>query len=57
MYGRVEVLRQLVAEELRAPDRDVGIAREIRVDLDRVRVDRDQHLERRVALRVVEHAV
>ncbi len=45
---RVEVLREPEPEQQRDPDRHVGVAREVRVDLHGVRVDRDQDLERRV---------
>ncbi len=55
--GRVEVLRQLVPEERGAPDGDVAVTGEIGVDLDRVTVDRQEHLERREALGGREHAV
>ena len=49
--GRVEVLREREAEQERDADRDVGVAGEVGVDLDRVGVDRDQDLERRVLAR------
>ena len=55
--GRVEVLRELVAEERRAADGDVAVAGEVGVDLDGVRVDGEQHLERGEALRRGEDAV
>ena len=45
---RVEVLWELEPEQEREPDRDVRVAREVGVDLHRVRVDPDQDLERRV---------
>ncbi len=48
---RVEVLRELEAEQQRDADRDVRVAAEVGEDLHGVRVDADQHLERRVAVR------
>ena len=45
---RVEVLRELEAEQQRDADRDVRVAAEVGEDLDGVAVDADQHLERRV---------
>ena len=53
----VEVLREAIPEEVRAAERDVRVAREVRVDLERVRVDGHQHLDRRKPLGVVEHAL
>ena len=44
----VEVLREPEPEQERDPDRDVRVAEEVGVDLHRVRVDADEHLERRV---------
>jgi hypothetical protein len=40
----VEVLREAEAEQQGQPDRHVGVAREIGVDLDRVRVHPDERL-------------
>ena len=54
---RVEVLREGEAEEERDPDRDVRVAEEVGVDLDGVRVDPDEHLERRVLVRRAEDLV
>ena len=55
--GRVEVLRKLEAEQQRDADRDVRVAAEVGKDLDRVAVHRDEHLERRMAVRGGEHLV
>ncbi len=55
--GRVEVLRELEAEQEREPDRDVRVAGEVGVDLDGVGVDPDQDLERRVLPGRAEHLV
>ena len=54
---RVEVLRELEAEQQRDADRDVRVAAEVGEDLDRVAVDADQHLERRVPVRRGEDVV
>ena len=54
---RVEVLREREAEQERDPDRDVRVAEEVGVDLHRVRVDPDEHLERRVLVRRAEDLV
>ena len=48
---RVEVLREREAEQQRDADRDVRVAGEVGVDLDGVRVDADQDLQRRVVSR------
>ena len=47
-YGRVEVVREPEPEQEREADRDVGVAGEVGVDLHRIGVERDEHLERRV---------
>ena len=44
----VEVLREAEAEEEREPDRHVRVPAEVGVDLDRVSVDPDERLERRM---------
>ena len=51
---RVEVLRELDAEEQGEADGDVGVAGEVGVDLDGVGVDADQVVDRAVLGRVVE---
>ena len=49
-YGMVEVLRQLEPEPARRAARDVGVGREVRVDLDREREDAGpEDVERRIA--------
>ena len=53
----VEVLREGEAEEQCDPDRNARVAGEVGVDLDGVRVDPDQELERRVLLGSAEDLV
>ena len=55
--GRVEVERELEAEQEGDADGDVRVAGEVGIDLHRVRVDRDQDLERRVLVGVGEDLV
>ena len=57
MYGDVEVLRELEAEQQRDADRDVRVAAEVGEDLDGVAVDADEDLERRVPVRRGEDVV
>jgi hypothetical protein len=51
VYGGGKVLRELEAEEERDADRDARVTAEVREDLDGVAVDREQSLERRMAIR------
>ena len=53
----VEVLREAKPEQERQADRDVRVSEEVGVDLDRVGVDPDQHLERGVLVRRPEDLV
>ena len=57
LVGAVEVLGQLEAEELGRAARDVGVAAEVAVDLEREAVERDDDLGRAERGGVVEHAV
>ena len=54
---RVEVRGKTHAEQERRTDRDVRVAREVAIDLHRVRVDAHEHFEAREVLGTIEDAV
>ena len=56
-YGASKFCGNGEAEQQRDPDRDVRVAEEVGVDLHRVGVDPDEHLERRVLVRRAEDLV
>src|SRR5438094_7176655 len=57
LVRRIEVLRQRVAEQERGADGDVGVAREVAVDLQRVAVDAGERLGTAEPIRPIEDAI
>ena len=55
--GLVEVLRETIAEQRRDADGDIGVGREVGVNLHRIGIDRHNQVEARELRRVGEHRI
>ena len=56
-YGRLKFGGSLIPSSSAEPMRDIGVARKIVVNLQRVGVNGDQHLGAAIQIRNIEHAV